>query len=424
MRDRWKVSRAAIIIGPPWPRSSAVRVIQSQIQYYHERGFLTVFIGVPWVWYFKRLPPVSRELPPEISELGADRVFAARFDVNKYKSVKFQASNQRAFVGSALDWQVALARAVQLSRDEVDSLRRIGRPLFHVNHLYTLGFALDLRRKLFGRGFRVPIILETHDIQSHLTYQKRDCNPRTGRPDSLKKLVKSEIALLKKADVLIHLSLHDFQFFKKLLTSRAQFLAFPSIDEKFRCAVKTARASIETIDLLFVGQWHQANLDGLRWFLKHVWPLIVHQNYSFKVVGVVGQMVKWKLPRLYAAFQSCFVGEVPDVAPYYRAAHCVIGPMRWGTGISIKTVEALALGKPFVGTSAAFRGMPMDRLEAAGIRPHDEPWSFARAIVEVLPAERKAASISRAAYDDIFSFRASCSARDSALRAANVSTPL
>ena len=43
--------RAAIIVGPPWPRSGTARVIQNQIRYYRERGFFTVFIAVPFLWY-------------------------------------------------------------------------------------------------------------------------------------------------------------------------------------------------------------------------------------------------------------------------------------------------------------------------------------------------------------------------------------
>jgi len=92
-----------------------------------------------------------------------------------------------------------------------------------------------------------------------------------------------------------------------------------------------------------------------------------------------------------------------------------------GSGTSIKTIEALALGKPFVGTSKAFRGMPMDRLKEAGLQAHDEPQSFADAIVYALCREREAQAFSRVAYDNVFSSRASSVSRDEALRAATAS---
>jgi glycosyltransferase involved in cell wall biosynthesis len=133
-------------------------------------------------------------------------------------------------------------------------------------------------------------------------------------------------------------------------------------------------------------------------------------------------MVKRDLPQLHDTFRSHFAGEVADLIPYYRAARCVIAPMVSGSGISIKTIEALALGKPFVGTSKAFRGMPMDRLKAAGVQAHDEPQAFADAIVHALFSEREAQALSRDAYDTVFSARASFAARDEALRAATASS--
>ena len=355
-----------------------------------------------------------------MTELDADRVFVATFDEKTYNSPKYHASNWRSFFGTVLDWQVVIARACRLRDEETDLLRQHPAVLFHVNHLYTLGFALDLRKRLFSVDSRPPIILETHDFQSHLTHAKGDLNPRHGKRDSLKRLIQSETAFQEKANVLIHLSLHDLNSFQKLLPSKPQFLVLPSIDEKFRSRVRAAPAPSEAIDLLFVGQWHPANFVGIRWFLQKIWPLIADCKYNLKIVGVIGQMVEWKSPKLYNAFRPCFVGEVADLVPYYRAARCVIAPMRWGTGISIKAIEALALGKPFVGTSAAFRGLPMDRLKEAGVRAYDDAEGFAEAICRTLSAERMAISISRAAYEDLFAIRASFSARDTALRAAGI----
>jgi hypothetical protein len=91
-----------------------------------------------------------------------------------------------------------------------------------------------------------------------------------------------------------------------------------------------------------------------------------------------------------------------------------------GTGISIKTIEALALGKPFVGTSKAYRGMPMDRIEQAGLQAHDTAQEFANAIVHALTREQLASAESRAAYRDIFSKQAGFASRDEALRIATV----
>jgi glycosyltransferase involved in cell wall biosynthesis len=407
-----------IIVGPPWPRGGAARVIQNQIEYYRDRGFFTVFIAVPFHWEYIALARNPEKMLKGMNELGSDRMFTAILDQKGYNTARYKASIRHAFRGTVLDWQVAVGQAAQLSGEDINFLSKLRPALFHVNHVYTLGFALDLRRRLLGRGSRLPVILETHDVQSHLLHERNRPNPWTRRPDAPQRLIESETALLKKANALIHLSVDDFKFFQTVMPSKPQFLALPTIDEKFSSVVNGGAPPSETIDLLFVGQGHPPNLAAIKWFLEMVWPLISDRHYNLKIVGLIGRMVQRELPQLYDTFRSFFVGEVVDLVPFYRATRCVIAPMVSGSGTSIKTIEAMALGKPFVGTSKAFRGMPMERLKEAGIQAHDDPQSFADAISGALSAEHKAGIASRAAYDSVFSTRASFAARDEALRVA------
>ena len=406
---------SVIIFGPPWSRSGTARVIQSQIKYYRERGFFTVFIVVPFFWYHVGQDP--NEMTEGMDELGADRLFPATLDQKSYTVAKYKASIRHCFRGTVLDWQVAIGKAARLPDESVKFLTQLRAVLLHVNHVYTLGFAMSLRRRLSG-GRSLPIILETQDIQSHLLENRGDLNPWTDRPDPLDRLIKSERELLEKADTLIHLSVDDFEFFQRLLPSKPQFLALPIIAEDICSTVSAAAPLAERIDLLFLGHCHRPNLFALKWFFDQVWPLIANHQYNLKIVGLIGSLVQRELPQLYETFRSCFVGEVADLGPYYRSARCVIAPMVSGTGVSIKTIEALTLGKPFVGTSKAFRGLPMDRLRATGTQAYDDPQAFADAIAQALGNEAAAQLRSRAAYERIFSAQAFAESRDKASRAA------
>ena len=177
-------------------------------------------------------------------------------------------------------------------------------------------------------------------------------------------------------------------------------------------------ASTEKIDLLFVGQFYHPNLVALEWFFSEVWPRIQDRRYELKIVGPVDKLVAGTSPQTYEKFRSYFVGAVADLAPYYRSARCVIAPMVSGTGISIKTIEALALGKPFVGTSKAFRGMPMEEIENSGLRSYDGAQEYAEAIVRALDDEQSAGASSRAVYEKAFSVKAASVSRDEAFRLA------
>ena len=82
-------SPAAIIIAPPWPRSSTARAIQNQIMYDRDRGYLTIFIDVAIRWYNMRTNPIWDDLREGINDLGADHVFI-RIRSEKLQGCKIQ----------------------------------------------------------------------------------------------------------------------------------------------------------------------------------------------------------------------------------------------------------------------------------------------------------------------------------------------
>jgi hypothetical protein len=52
------------------------------------------------------------------------------------------------------------------------------------------------------------------------------------------------------------------------------------------------------------------------------------------------------------------LGLVENLVDFYRCVDCVVNPMMGGTGLKIKTVEALAYGRSVIGTADAFEGLP------------------------------------------------------------------
>jgi hypothetical protein len=172
------------------------------------------------------------------------------------------------------------------------------------------------------------------------------------------------------------------------------------------------------IDVLLVGAGHQANVVAVKWFLTAVWPLIAERGLVVMIVGRVGDMLRQERPDLHDRFKEFFIGPVEDLAPYYSAARSVIAPMRSGGGISIKTIEAFALGKPFVGTTKAYRGLPRQPLERRGFRGYDDPRGFADAILQVLSPDDDTAARGRAIYDELCSRQAGYAIRDEAVQIA------
>jgi glycosyltransferase involved in cell wall biosynthesis len=89
-----------------------------------------------------------------------------------------------------------------------------------------------------------------------------------------------------------------------------------------------------------------------------------------------------------------------SLAPVYRSAAVVVAPIFEGTGLSIKTVEALAMGKAVVGAPAAARGLDPQAGAFVTLDMKADPRGAADAILDLLadPPKRRALEHRAAAY--------------------------
>ena len=406
-----------IVVGPPWLRTGTGRVIEDQIAYYHSRGYATAFVAVPLNTTHVPGDPMWAEFVESAKELPADLACFSFLDPVPRPNTLWRRVRQKWRRATALDWIVEVAACSTPPARLVAFAREYPVSLIHINHVFTLGFAQRLRARLGEQGRRIPAVVETHDVQADILHQRQECNPWTGTPDSLASLQRAELALFRDYQVLVHCSVDDCNYFNGHLSRKTHIIARPTIDPQFIAAVCDRPAERSTpIDVLFVGTRYVANERAVEWLLNEVWPIVADRGWHLKIVGGVDDMVRQSLPALFEEYRSCFTGYVADLAPYYRKARCVVAPMRSGGGISIKTIEAFALGIPFVGTTLAYRGFPPESL--LGIRAFDDPRDFAAALARAIAGEDDSAARGRAVYETLFSKEACYAARDEATRQA------
>ncbi len=97
--------------------------------------------------------------------------------------------------------------------------------------------------------------------------------------------------------------------------------------------------------VLYIGSNNPRNRKGLDEFLRLAWPLIRRQlpQAELLVAGTVSESIAGReVPGIRA------IGPVNDVTALYRQAALVINPAVAGTGIKIKTLEALCHARPVV----------------------------------------------------------------------------
>lgn len=230
------------------------------------------------------------------------------------------------------------------------------------NYIWNLPVALK-----FAKGS--PVVLETHDIQCRQNAYWQGRAATSGE-------VSFEIEAMGRADAIIALNSEEYREISARHPKKTH-LVYPALAAVQRPEVP------RVYDAVFVGSRHRPNYDGILWFLDDVLPLVrkAYPSFSVAIYGSVcdvfseeGRADALSQPFVFAK------GVVEDLCEAYSSAGMAIVPVHSGEGISIKTIEAMAFGMPFVTTSIGVRGFPVaERIPVA-----DTAEGFARVVVEIM----------------------------------------
>ncbi len=139
--------------------------------------------------------------------------------------------------------------------------------------------------------------------------------------------------------------------------------------------------------VMFVGSSAAPNVDGIKWFIESCWPKVQESrpNASLYIVGSVcyalGQMPE----------TIKLLNVVESLEDLYEKASVIISPLRAGSGLKIKLIEALSKGKAVVATPITLQGVA--DILAGCARVTDSAPIFASQVIELLADEGKRAEL-------------------------------
>ncbi len=104
------------------------------------------------------------------------------------------------------------------------------------------------------------------------------------------------------------------------------------------------------------------NQEGLIWFVDHVWPEIQrkHPDLPFRVAG--RNAPAW-LEAYLGNKAVTYLGEIEDAEKFIKETAIMVVPLFSGSGMRVKIIEGMALGKTIVTTSIGAEGIPVKHLE-------------------------------------------------------------
>ncbi len=236
---------------------------------------------------------------------------------------------------------------------------------------------------LIRRHSSARIALRTHNVEFEI-WERIVHNTRIGLKRwylayLTRKLRRYEINQLVAFDLLVAITERDRKRFGQLGFSGTDITIPIGLDSQEYQPEWTTLG--DPLQLSFIGSldW-MPNLEGLKWFLKHVWPEINSRfpEVQFHIAG--RNTPEWLTQEIEPGL--VVHGEVPDAKAFINAYPAMVVPLLSGSGMRVKIIEAMALGRVVITTAMGLEGIPASHGEEVLIA--DTPYEFVKAIEQLL----------------------------------------
>jgi glycosyltransferase involved in cell wall biosynthesis len=159
--------------------------------------------------------------------------------------------------------------------------------------------------------------------------------------------------------------------------------------------VAAGSGEVSTPLIVFTGQMdYRPNIEAVTWFARDVLPLIRKRHPAhFAIVGRAPTSAVQAL----ASDHVTVTGAVDDVRGWLAAADVCVAPLKLARGIQNKVLEAMAMARPVVASTAAAEGI--DHAGTIGVA--ETAQDFANRITDLLEAPEAAAALGHAAREQV-----------------------
>jgi glycosyltransferase involved in cell wall biosynthesis len=172
-----------------------------------------------------------------------------------------------------------------------------------------------------------------------------------------KRIKQFEISYLNQYDILIPITDRDGIILDELGNSKPRHTSQTGID--FASLVPTAK-KLEFPSLFHIGALDWApNQEGLIWFFNNCWAKIKSENPQLKFYLAGRNAPEW-FERIIKLDGVEYLGEINDAYDFINSKAIMVVPLFSGSGMRIKIIEGMALGKPIVTTDIGTEGIPTE----------------------------------------------------------------
>ncbi len=289
-------------------------------------------------------------------------------------------------------------RPFLIERDDLPPMRRLVRRLLatesfdvvHADQMPMAQFALEAAR--MPEEKRPYTIFDAHNATWTITGRLLERAPRFLQP-----LLRLETGRVKKYEGML-LTRFDHTMVVIPEDKSALMAGLPGSVDRAEIAgrISVIPITIDTdtlkpvqrrpgsLNILALGSMHYPpNVDGIRWFARDIFPLIQAEEPEVTLT-IVGKSPPADL--LHLAEQQPdsveVTGFVPELQPYMERAALMVVPVRAGSGMRVRLLEAFARALPVVTTTVGREGIEAEN--GRHLLLADDPAAFARETIRLL----------------------------------------
>lgn len=240
------------------------------------------------------------------------------------------------------------------------------------------GQYLDIIR----RGSNARVSLRAHNVE-HLIWERKALHEKSPIKkwyllNMAKRLKRYELDIACQTDLLIPISKPDESYFRQLGLNKPM-LTIPTgfAMENYHLTKLPAEQSIFFIGAL---DW-LPNQEGLMWFIQKVFGLLISKLPELKF-HVAGRNPPAQFAKMLKHPNIEYHGEVENAVTFMQSYRVMVAPLLTGSGIRIKIIEAMALGRPVVTTTIGIEGIEIDDAQIVAVE--DDPYKFSNQVVNLL----------------------------------------
>jgi glycosyltransferase involved in cell wall biosynthesis len=201
---------------------------------------------------------------------------------------------------------------------------------------------------------KAKCILRSHNIEHEIwdDLQLNERNPlkKWYLNQLVKALKKEEVVYYKQLDLILSLSNDDIEKIEKLCSTPTRFIPV-SIENT------TCKTDYTSNSLCFIGAFNwEPNVEAIKWFLRDLNPSI---QKSTPVQVVIAGKDGATVFKDNSSTSIQFKGFVENPSEFLKSNGIFIAPMKSGSGVKIKVLEALSNGLPCVLTPKSAEGLDL-----------------------------------------------------------------